>query len=313
MHAMPPRPAGLTLRSARPEDREAITALLAASALPTALPDDLRDLVVATSDTRLVGCAGIEQYGLHGLLRSVAVAPTQRGQGIGERLVRRALVRSQQRGDADCWLGTVDAAPWWARFGFEAQPAAAVPAPLIGAIDHHGACPSSAIRMQRTPAPAHRILVLCTGNSARSQVGEALLATRGGAMVHAASAGSKPAARVNPMAIRILAEHGIVWQHGAPKTIDSVADAGWDLVLTVCDNAKEACPILPGVPVMAHWGMPDPADLEPEAARHAAFAAVYAGLDGAVTELLDLLALAPPSPAQRAAIAALAPQVTFTA
>lgn len=299
------------VRPAGPADREAIAALLATAALPTALPAALDDFLVATLEDDVIGCAGIERHGTHGLLRSVAVAPAVRGHGVGERLVRRALVRSQQRADDDCWLGTVDAAGWWARFGFAPAAADTVPAALHGAIDHHGACPSTAIRMRRPSVPTRRILVLCTGNSARSQVGEALLATRGGALVHAASAGSRPAARVNPMAVRILAEHGIVWDGGTPKTIDSVAAQHWELVLTVCNNAKEACPILPGVPVMAHWGMPDPADLEPEAARHAAFAAVYEGLATAVDGLLDLLVLDAPAPTLRGAITALAPQVTF--
>ena len=108
----------------------------------------------------------------------------------------------------------------------------------------------------------HRVLILCTGNSARSQIAEALFARKGGARFDAASAGSKPAARVNPYAVRVLAEAGIEWAGRVPKGIDGLDREHWDFVITVCDRAKEACPIFPGKPIMAHWGMPDPAEVE---------------------------------------------------
>lgn len=139
---------------------------------------------------------------------------------------------------------------------------------------------------------AFRILVLCTGNSARSQIGEALLATRGAAraagVVEAASAGSRPAPRVNPYAVEVLAAHGIAWNAGTPKSLDDVAGQPFDLVITVCDNAREACPYWPGARALVHWGLPDPADeTEPEAARRA-FAATYAVLEARVDALLAL-------------------------
>ena len=107
-----------------------------------------------------------------------------------------------------------------------------------------------------------RLLILCTGNSARSQIAEALLLERGAGLVHAESAGSKPAAVVNPGAVNVLREHGIDWQGNTPRGLDDVAKQRWDLVITVCDNAKEACPVLPGQPAMAHWGMDDPAETQ---------------------------------------------------
>lgn len=139
---------------------------------------------------------------------------------------------------------------------------------------------------------AFRILVLCTGNSARSQIGEALLATRGAAraagVVEAASAGSRPAPRVNPHAVEVLATHGVAWSAGTPKSLDDVAGQPFDLVITVCDNAREACPYWPGARALVHWGLPDPADVtEPEAARRA-FAATYAALEARVDALLTL-------------------------
>jgi arsenate reductase len=108
----------------------------------------------------------------------------------------------------------------------------------------------------------HRVLILCTGNSARSQIAEALLKTKGGDRFVVASAGSKPAPRVNPFAVDVLREIGIDWAGRAPKPIDAVAKEPWDFVITVCDRAKEACPVLPGNPVFAHWGMDDPAEAQ---------------------------------------------------
>ena len=91
-----------------------------------------------------------------------------------------------------------------------------------------------------SPSRPFRVLVLCTGNSARSQIAEALLATRGAGRVEAVSAGSRPAARVNPYAVEVLREHGIAWEGRTPKGIDGVAGERVDLVITVCDNARDA-------------------------------------------------------------------------
>lgn len=141
-----------------------------------------------------------------------------------------------------------------------------------------------------SPALTHpfRVLVLCTGNSARSQIAEALLATRGAGRVQAASAGSRPAARVNPYAVEVLAAHGIVWDGRTPQHLDTVAAEPFDLVITVCDNARDACPYLPGAAAQVHWGLPDPADeTEPTAARRA-FAQTYEALATRVDALLAL-------------------------
>lgn len=141
-------------------------------------------------------------------------------------------------------------------------------------------------------AAPFRVLVLCTGNSARSQIGEALLTTLGALrtprVVQGASAGSRPAARVNPYAIEELANHGIAWDGGTPKSIDDVAGVTYDLVITVCDNAHEACPYFPGALAQVHWGLPDPADeTQPDAARQA-FAVTYRALESRVRALLAL-------------------------
>ncbi len=111
------------------------------------------------------------------------------------------------------------------------------------------------------PRPPFRVLILCTGNSARSQIAEALLARKGAGRFDVASAGSQPASRVNPFAVRVLAEAGIAWEGKTPKGLEGLDRERWDFVITVCDRAREACPIFPGTPVLAHWGMPDPAEV----------------------------------------------------
>jgi arsenate reductase len=111
-------------------------------------------------------------------------------------------------------------------------------------------------------AAPFRILILCTGNSARSQIAEAIINHRGKGRIVAESAGSKPASRVNPWAVEALQDAGIEWRGHRPRSIDELPPQHWDGVITVCDNAKESCPVLPGQPVQVHWGMPDPADVE---------------------------------------------------
>ena len=117
-----------------------------------------------------------------------------------------------------------------------------------------------------------RVLFLCTGNSARSQIAEALLNHDGAGRFQAESAGTEPAARVNPGAVEALATAGIEWQGHPPRSVDGLERRSWDLVVTVCDDARESCPIFPAGPVVTHWGMPDPAAVQGDAAtRRAAF------------------------------------------
>lgn len=142
--------------------------------------------------------------------------------------------------------------------------------------------------MQATNRP-FRLLFLCTGNSARSQIAEAILNWKGKGEFTAESAGSHPAARVNPYAIAVLAEAGIAWSGHAPRTVEGLEREPWDFVITVCDRAKQSCPIFPGHPVLAHWGMPDPADVDgPEEAKRAAFRSAFVLLSRRIDLLLAL-------------------------
>src|SRR3989338_7276604 len=107
-----------------------------------------------------------------------------------------------------------------------------------------------------------RVLILCTGNSARSQIAEALINHKGAGRMVAGSAGSQPAPRVNPLAVRVLGEAGIAWHGHAPQGIDKVFGEPWDIVITVCDRAKESCPVFPGQPGRAQGGRPAPAEAQ---------------------------------------------------
>ena len=101
---------------------------------------------------------------------------------------------------------------------------------------------------------------------------EAVLNRKGKDRFHAESAGSSPADGVNPYAIQTLRESGIDWRGHPPRGLTGLDREPWDFVITVCDRAKEACPVFPGQPILAHWGMPDPAAVHgDDAAKRAAF------------------------------------------
>ena len=134
-----------------------------------------------------------------------------------------------------------------------------------------------------------RVLFLCTGNSARSQMAEALLNWKGKGRFAAESAGSRPASRVNPLAIETLRQYAVPWRGRAPRGIDGLEREPWDFVITVCDRAKESCPIFPGQPALAHWGMPDPADVTgDQVTRQAAFRDAFLVLSRRIDLLLAL-------------------------
>jgi arsenate reductase len=131
------------------------------------------------------------------------------------------------------------------------------------------------------------VLFLCTHNSARSQIAEALLRRRGGDRFEVASAGSDPGERVHPLALRVIGELGGTLAAHEPKGFDDVFAQKWDLVVTVCDDALDACPVLPPGTSSIHWGMADPSrTVGSEAERLAAFRATAKLLDERIAALL---------------------------
>ena len=105
-----------------------------------------------------------------------------------------------------------------------------------------------------------RVLILCTGNSCRSQMAEALWESLGEGNWVSDSAGSKPSGYVHPLAIQAMQELDIDISGNASKSLDQFKDEPFDLVVTVCDNAKESCPVFLGAKDTLHWPFDDPAD-----------------------------------------------------
>lgn len=159
--------------------------------------------------------------------------------------------------------------------------------------------------------PPLHVLFLCTHNSARSILAEALLNHLGRGRFVAHSAGSQPRGEPNPLALRVLREAGVPTDGLASKSWDvfGTPDAPkMDLVITVCDNAAgETCPYWPGQPATAHWGYADPSAAEgDEAARLAAFHRTMI----AIRQRLELLASLPPAALDRLALQQTARQLS---
>jgi arsenate reductase len=105
----------------------------------------------------------------------------------------------------------------------------------------------------------NRVLFLCTGNSCRSQMAEGLLRALGGEQFEVASAGAKPSGQVHPLAIEAMREAGVDITRHTSKHVDQFGGEKFDYVITVCDHAREACPVFPGAVQQLHWSFDDPA------------------------------------------------------
>lgn len=134
-----------------------------------------------------------------------------------------------------------------------------------------------------------RVLILCTGNSARSQMAEGLLRARAGDHIDVYSAGTRPSV-VNPLAIEAMQERGIDISGHRSKHLDEFRAQPFDYVITVCDSAAETCPIFPGKAERVHWSFPDPAAVQgPEAERLAAFRQVRDDIERHLRAWVDAL------------------------
>jgi ArsR family transcriptional regulator, arsenate/arsenite/antimonite-responsive transcriptional repressor / arsenate reductase (thioredoxin) len=150
-----------------------------------------------------------------------------------------------------------------------------------GAALHPGLAPPQG----QLAAPAARVLFVCTGNSARSPIGEALLRHRAGGRVDVTSAGTGPRPRMHADAVRVLRDDfGIDIAGQRPRHVDSVTGRRFDYVISMCDRAREACPDFPGRPRRVHWSIPDPAAGGYPAVQH-----IAADIDTRVRHLLPVL------------------------
>lgn len=136
------------------------------------------------------------------------------------------------------------------------------------------------------------VLFLCTGNSARSILAEAMLNHRGSGRFQAFSAGSHPRGEVHPLALELLRAKGLPVGGFRSKSWDEFAAAGapaMHRIVTVCDNAAgETCPVWPGSPAIDHWSLPDPAAVEgSDQEKRAAFEATWHALEPRITRLLE--------------------------
>jgi len=137
------------------------------------------------------------------------------------------------------------------------------------------------------------VLFLCTGNSARSILAEAILNQAGRGRFKAYSAGSHPQGKVNPFALELLAQHNFPVADLRSKPWDEFSAPGapqFDFVFTVCDNAAgEICPVWPGQPMSAHWGIADPAAVEgTDAQKRKAFVQTYVQLNRRISQFASL-------------------------
>lgn len=150
------------------------------------------------------------------------------------------------------------------------------------------------------PGPGRRgraplVLFLCTGNSARSQMAEALLEHRSGQTIKARSAGSHPKA-LHPNAVRVMAERGIDITGRPTKHLRRFARTRFDRVITMCDKVREICPEFAGSPATAHWSMPDPAaEGDTDVASYSAFCRTAEELDVRIELLIGELAVDQPT------------------
>lgn len=142
------------------------------------------------------------------------------------------------------------------------------------------------------PAEASKpiqVLFVCTGNSARSILAEALLREQGGPAFEVHSAGTEPKG-INPLTLRVLAEAGIPTGGLRSKSVGEYLGQSFDYVITVCDNARQVCPVFPGVHESIHWGYDDPAAVAgPEDVRLAAFRRTFTAMGTRINQFTTLV------------------------
>lgn len=249
----------MSVRGATATDMSGIVALLEAAHLPTS---DLADASavefwVCDGAQGVAGVVGLERHGEIGLLRSLVVDADARGRGLGTTLVAAVEAAARARGIRRMLLLTQTAREFFLKLGYAVIARDEAPEAVRSSEEFRSLCPTSAACM--TKLLATEVLFLCTGNSCRSILGEAVFNHLAPAGWHAMSAGSKPIGKVHARSLALLRREGIATQGCCSKSWDDLPRAP-DIVITVCSSAAgETCPASLGPAVRTHWGVDDPA------------------------------------------------------
>ncbi|HLK29981.1 MAG TPA: arsenic resistance N-acetyltransferase ArsN2 [Puia sp.] len=244
-------------RQASDDELEDIKKLLQQSDLPVEdISSDKVEFIVAIDSENIVGCIGIESYGTDGLLRSFAVAENFRSNNIGNELLQHLIMYSEQKNIKTLHLLTTTAEKYFLKKSFAIHNRNEAPQTIKQTTEFSEICPSSSVYMQLQLKK--KILVLCTGNSCRSQMAEGYLRYFAGDKATIYSAGIETHG-VNPRAIAVMNEDGIDISKHTSNNIDEYRNIDFDFVITVCDHAKERCPFFPTSAKKFHHNFPDPA------------------------------------------------------
>ena len=253
------------LRDATADDRDAIASLLRGAALPVAdLASAPVRFLVAEDARGLAGVVGIERHGDAALLRSLAVRDDMRGRGLGVALVEAAEREARRDGVRELVLLTTTAAPFFAARGYASIDRAQAPPALQATSEFRSLCPSSAACLRKEIPEPRRLLFVCVENANRSQMAEAFARLHGGAGVEAYSAGSRPSGRINPKAVRFMAERGVDLSTHGSKSLDDVGGLAFDAVVTM--GCGDACPWVPARR-REDWALPDPREMDDDGYR----------------------------------------------
>jgi arsenate reductase len=256
------------LTSGNAADRGAIRQLLLEAGLPEAdLTDELCGaFLVGRRGDDVIAAGAVERCGRYGLLRSIVVVPSLRSRGLGAELVRTLEAKARNEGLESLYLLTTDQQDFFSQLGFRKVSRTEAPDAVRATAQFKTLCPASSTLMIKVLNKPLNILFLCSHNSARSILAEGILNGLGKGRFRAFSAGSHPAPGPNPLALETLQRQQLPTEELRSKAWDEFAEEGapvMDFVITVCDRAAgEVCPVWPGQPVTAHWGVEDPAQFQ---------------------------------------------------
>jgi len=248
----------ISIRDASRNDLEDIVRLLEAADLPTiGVSEHVQGFLVAQRDGSIIGAIGLEDYGQAALLRSAVVDASLRQYGIGSKLFNACFQKARSKGIQSLFLLTNTAEHFFHKKGFRRINRAEVPEAVASSVEFTDACPSHAACMKLDLVP--HVLIVCTGNSCRSQMAEGWLQHFGGTRIKASSAGTHPSF-VHPVAIEVMSEAGIDITPHSSKSVNDFMRTQLDHVVTVCDHARESCPVIPGLHTTEHIPFDDPAE-----------------------------------------------------